>query len=190
MTIITAIHDPKENVTWLGSNGRATIGSYVSPSIDTKWFAAGGWAIGITGTGPKLEALEAHEKEFPNEATRPFEILAFMKEAYGAFDIGEMEEGLKRYCGNGLLVQKSGAVWDFDNSFCLTPVATGVIWARGSGMDLALGAGIALKEFVASPKALTKRILEIVTANDVDSPGEILLQSFDANGVLSDPIEA
>ncbi|WP_375203913.1 hypothetical protein [Hyphococcus sp.] len=189
MTVITAIYDQAENVTWLGSNGRATIGSYVGPSIDTKWWAIHDWAIGITGAGPKLEALEANQKDFPKHATRPFEVLTFMKEAYGAFDIGEMEEGLKRYCGNGLLIHKSGAIWDFDNSFCLTPVAKGGFWARGSGMDIALGAGIALKEFMPSAKALTRRVLEITVANDVDSPGEILLQSFDADGVLSDPIE-
>ena len=69
------------------------------------------------------------------------------------------------------------------------PVTKGAFWARGSGMDLALGAGIALKDFIPSPRALTKRVLEIVVANDVDSPGEILLQSFDADGVLSDPVE-
>ncbi len=189
VTIITTIYDATEKVTWLGSNGRATIGSYVSPSVDTKWFALHGWAIGVTGTGPKLEALEAHQKNFPKHAARPFEILTFMREAYGAFEIGEMEEGLKRYCGNGLLVHKSGAAWDFDNSFCLMPVTKGAFWARGSGMDLALGAGIALKDFIPSPRALTKRVLEIVVANDVDSPGEILLQSFDADGVLSDPVE-
>ena len=43
MTIITTIYDATEKVTWLGSNGRATIGSYVSPSVDTKWFALHGW---------------------------------------------------------------------------------------------------------------------------------------------------
>ncbi|PQA85938.1 hypothetical protein [Hyphococcus luteus] len=189
MTVIAALYDPDENVTWLGSNGRATIGSYVGPALDRKWRSFHGWAIGITGTGPKLEALEANEQNFPKRAERPFEVLTFMKEAYGAFDIGEMEEGLKRYCGNGLLVHKSGAVWDFDNSFCLSPVAKGAFWTRGSGMDLALGAGFALKDHIHSPKALMKRVLEIVVANDVDSPGEILIQTFDHRGVLSDPLD-
>ncbi|WDI30724.1 hypothetical protein PUV54_12250 [Hyphococcus flavus] len=190
MTVITVLHDVKENVTWLGSNGRATIGSYVGPSRDNKWFAVHGWAIGITGSGPKVEALEAHLNDFPKDASRPHEILKFMKTAYSDFDIGEVEEGLKRYSGNGLLIHKSGAVWDFDNSFCLTPVEPGVFWARGSGMDIALGAGKALKDFVASPKELTRRVLEITIATDVDSPGELPVQTFDANGVLSDPIEA
>lgn len=189
MTVITALHDAKAKVTWLGSNGRATIGSYVGPSRDNKWFTAEGWAIGITGSGPKVEALEAHAGAFPKGASRPHEILKFMKTAYGDFDIGEMDEGLKRYHGNGLLIHKSGAVWDFDNSFCLTPVESGVFWARGSGMDIALGAGKALKEFVASPKELTKRVLEIVIATDVDSPGEMIVQSFDADGVLSEALD-
>ena len=38
-------------------------------------------------------------------------------------------------------------------------------------------------------RRLKKKGFEIVVANDVDSPGEILLQSFDADGVLSDPVE-
>lgn len=189
MTVITALHDPTEGVTWLGANGRATIGSYVGPSLDRKWFSAEGWVIGITGSGPKLEALEACTERFPKDASRPFEIIRFMKDAYGAFDIGEMDEGLKRYSGNGILIHKSGAVWDFDNSFCLTPVEPGVFWARGSGMDIALGAGRALKEFVLSKKELTKRVLEIVIATDVDSPGEVIVQTFNANGVLSEPLD-
>jgi hypothetical protein len=68
-------------------------------------------------------------------------------------------------------------------------VAKGAFWTRGSGMDLALGAGLALKDHIHSPKALMKRVLEIVVANDVDSPGEILIQTFDHRGVLSDPLD-
>lgn len=187
MTIITAIHDTDQGVTWLGSNGRATIGSFIGPSIDHKWCALDDWLIGITGTGPKLEALKANAEKFPKAATHPFEVVKFMREAYGDFDIGEMEEGLKRYSGSGLLIHKSGAIWDFDNSFCMSEVQKGAFWARGSGMDLALGAALALRDFVTSPKELTRRVLEIVTANDVDSPGEMLVQSFGDDGVLADP---
>ena len=188
MTIITAIHDTEQNLTWLGSNGRATIGSFVGPSTDHKWFPIGEWLIGVTGTGPKLEALRACAKNFPEDAAHPFEVLKFMRDAYGEFDIGEMDEGLKRFCGSGLLIHKSGEIWDFDNSFCLTEVPKGSFWARGSGMDLALGAGLALKDYEKSPKALTRKALEIVVAVDVDCPGEALIQTFDQNGVLSDPV--
>ena len=187
MTIITAIHDTEEGVTWLGSNGRATIGSFIGPAVDHKWHAIGDWVIGITGSGPKLEALKAYAEKFPKSATEPFEVLKFMREAYGDFDIGEMEEGLKRYSGSGLLIHKSGAIWDFDNSFCLSEVERGMFWARGSGMDLAIGAALALRPFVPSAKEITKRTVEIVITHDVDCPGEMLLQTFDSNGILSDP---
>lgn len=189
MTVITAIHDSEQNITWVGSNGRATIGSFVGPSLDKKWIAMEGWLIGMTGTGPKEQALAAHAEKFPVEAKHPFEVLKFMRDAYMEFDIGEMEEGLKRFCGSGLLVHKSGAVWDFDNSFCLTAVERGAFWARGSGMDMAIGAAHALKDFTPSPKDITRRALEIVIATDVDCPGEVLVQKFDADGVLSDPLE-
>ena len=50
-----------------------------------------------------------------------------------------------------------------------------------------IGAALAMRPFVQSPKEVTKRTLEIVIAHDVDCPGEMLVQSFDANGVLSAP---
>ncbi len=187
MTIITAIHDAHKNVTWLGSNSRATIGSFVAPSIDNKWVALHGWVLGITGSGPKLEALQAAAGDFPMDATKPFELLKFLKTAFENFDIGETEEGLKRYCGGGLLAHKSGAIWDFDNSFCMIEVPSGKFWARGSGMDLAIGAATALAPGVKSFEEITRRTLEITIDIDVDCPGEPLLQTFDEDGVLSEP---
>lgn len=187
MTILTVIDDPANGRVWLGSNGRATLGNLVGPSIDRKWLALQGWLIGITGAGPKLEALKAHADQFPEGVDHPFMLLKFMKEAYERFDIGETDEGLKRYCGSGILVHKSGAAWDFDNSFCLTDVPSGVFWAQGSGMDIAIGAAEALKPYLTAPEALTRRVLEITTQKDVDCPGEALVQSFNRNGELSEP---
>lgn len=189
MSIITAIYDAQEKAVWVGSNGRATIGSFVGPSLDKKWIALGGWLIGITGTGPKAEALAARADAFPQDAEHPFELLKFMRQAYSDFEIGEMEEGLKRYCGSGLIVHKSGAIWDFDNSFCLTEVERGAFWARGSGMDVAIGAALALRRFKALPKETTIGALEIVISHDVDCPGELILQKFDERGVLSEPVD-
>ena len=189
MTIITAIHDADAGVTYVGSNSRATIGSFVAPSVDHKWYAIHGWAIGVTGSGPKLEALNAASKDFPQNAEHPFEIMKFLKTAYEAFDIGETDEGLKRYCGGGLLVRANGEIWDFDNSFCLTSVPVGAFWARGSGMDLAVGAATALMDHVKSAQHVTHRALEIVINIDVDCPGAPLIQTFDNNGVLSAPLK-
>ena len=188
MSIIAAINDTESNVVWVGSNGRATLGSLKAPSVDRKWKPIGGWLIGITGSGPKLEALDAHANEFPDTAEHPFEILKFMKSAYEAFDIGDTEEGLKRYCGSGILVSKSGRIWDFDNSFCLTEVESGSFWAQGSGMEIALGAEAALAEFVSTPRDRVRRVIEITIDRDVDCPGEIIVQSFSRDGVLS-PLE-
>ena len=187
MTVITALHDADKKIIWLGSNSRATIGSFVAPSIDHKWFAINGWAIGITGSGPKLEALEAAAPEFPKDAKKPFELLKFLKTAFESFDIGETEEGLKRYLGGGLLVHQSGEIWDFDNSFVMIEVPSGAFWARGSGMDVAIGAARALEPHVTSPEDITRHALEITISIDVDCHGEPLLQTFDENGVLSAP---
>ncbi len=188
MSIIVAINDVDANVVWVGSNGRATLGSLRAPSVDHKWKAMNGWLIGITGSGPKLEALDAHAKEFPDTAEHPFEVLRFMKSAYEAFDIGDTEEGLKRYCGSGILISKTGRIWDFDNSFCLTEVESGAFWAQGSGMEIALGAAAALEDYIASPRDRLRRAVEITIAKDVDCPGELIVQSFDRDGALS-PLE-
>ena len=187
MTILTVLDDPTNGAVWVGSNGRATLGNLVGPSVDKKWFAREGWLIGITGSGPKLEALSASGDEFPKDAAHPYEIVKFLKKTYDGFDIGETDEGLKRYCGSGILAHRSGAAWDFDNSFCLTEIPSGAFWAQGSGMDIAVGAAEALKPYMSAPKDITQRVLEITIAKDVDCPGEILVQKFDRNGVLSDP---
>ncbi|MBT8473778.1 MAG: hypothetical protein KJN99_14310 [Marinicaulis sp.] len=184
MSIISLINDSEKNTIWLGSNGRATIGSFVAPSVDHKWVAIHGWLVGITGTGPKVEALKAHDDDFPKDAEHPFKVMKFMKSAYEAYDIGETDEGLKRYCGSGLLAHKSGRAWDFDNSFCLTEIPANTFWARGSGMDIAIGAADVLTPFVRDARERLARALEVTIARDVDCPGEPLVQQFDREGKL------
>lgn len=186
MSIIAAINDTATGVVWVGSNGRATLGSLRAPSIDRKWKAMNGWLIGITGSGPKLEALDAHGNEFPDTAEFPFEILKFMKSAYDAFDIGDTDDGLKRYSGSGILIHRSGRIWDFDNSFCLTEVESGAFWGQGSGMEIAIGAAAALDD--KAPRERLTRAVQITIEKDVDCPGECIVQSFDRSGVLS-PLE-
>lgn len=185
--MLAAINDTKSQVIWVGSNGRATIGSLISPAVDKKWIAINGWLIGITGTGPKIEALKAHENECPDDASHPIEILKFMKNAYGDFDIGESEEGVRKYAGSGLLAHKSGRIWDFDQSFCLSEVPSDQFWAQGSGIDIAIGAAEALIGHVDDLRERMRRVIEITISKDVDCPGEVLVQSFDRNGILSAP---
>lgn len=184
MTVIAAIHDSETNQTVIGSNSRATLGNLVSPSIDKKWLSIEGWLIGVTGSGPKLETLQACAGRFPKNAKHPIDVLKFMKSAYDEFDIGEVDEGLKRYCGGGLIVHKTGSVWDFDNSLCITEVPLTAFWARGSGMDMAIGAALALRQYVNSPREIMQRVLQIVVENDVECPGEPLVQIFTRDGVI------
>lgn len=188
MTVIAAIYDLVNQQTIVGGNNRATLGSLVSPSVDRKWLPLEGWLIGVTGDGPKIETLEACKHRFPKNARRPVDVLKYIKSAYEEFGIGEVEEGLKRYCGAGLLVHKTGGVWDFDNSLCTTEVAAGEFWARGSGMDMAIGAAHALRRYVKSPFELMQGVLEIVIRNDVDCPGRPLVQLFTRDGVIEDAV--
>ena len=52
-------------------------------------------------------------------------------------------------------------------------------------MDLALGAGAALAEFIPEPRERLKRAVGVAIEFDVDCPGELLVQSFDRGGVLA-----
>ncbi|GEM_PF-1902737 len=185
MTVITAVHDTDNACVWVGSNSRATLGSIAGPPTDKKWVPLGPWLVGVTGTGPKPEAIEAIRSETDAIGDRAVDIVKLLKKAYEIFDIGETDEGLKRYCGSGIIVHKSAAIWDFDDSFCLSSVPSGMFWARGSGMDMAIGAGRALESLVQSKKDITARVVEIVIANDIDCPGEPVIQKFDAEGKLS-----
>ena len=186
MTVICAVNDLTENCVWIGCNDCATIGNLISPSIDSKWIHIDDWLIGACGNGPLSEAVLSARKDFPPEKADAIQITNFIREAFSNFDIGETEDGYKRYSGSGMLVHKSGLVYEYDTTSCLTEVPPNVLWARGSATDMAVGASRALEEFLDSRQQLITKTIEIVIKNDLDCPGNPLIKRFTRRGELLD----
>lgn len=189
MTIICAIDDQHANCVWLGSNDRTMFGSLVGPSISRKWTVFGDWVIGLSGSGPKLDALEMMRKKFP-KTSHAIEVAKFMRDAYEEYDYGDKSGTVKKFSGLGIIAHKSGQCWDFDTTLCVNPVESGRFWARGSGMKVAIGAGAVLFDRKPSGdqqmRDLVRRAVEITIANETDCPGTPLIQKFDRSGELTD----
>lgn len=185
MTILCAIDDPDQRCIWIGANDRTMFGSLIGPSQSRKWTAFGDWVIGLSGMGPKLDALEAQRKKFP-KTDHAIEVAKFMRDAYAEYEVGDKNNGVKKFAGTGLIAHKSGAIWDFDNTLCVNSVESGRFWARGSGMKVAIGAASALIEAEQDRGAFIRRVVELTIANETDCPGAPLVQKFTRDGELTD----
>jgi len=185
VTILCAIDDPVRECIWLGANDRTMFGSLVGPSQSRKWTVFGDWVIGLSGIGPKLDALEAQRKKFPKTAYA-IEIAKFMRDAYGDYEVGDKANAVKKFSGAGLIAHKRGGIWDFDNTLCVNSIESGRFWARGSGMKVAIGAASALLAIENDRRAFIQRVVEITIANETDCPGAPLVQKFTRNGELTD----
>ncbi len=185
MTIICALNDEKENCVWLGSNDRCVLDNIVVPGHDNKWVHLGEWVIGVTGSGPRDEALLSMSKEFSKKSLSVSDAIKLMRQAFSDFELGEDDDGVKRFCGAGIIVSKNGRVWDHDGSIAVTEIPAGEIWVRGSGMEMALGALKAFQQFGLTGEEIVTKTLSVVTDNDLDCPGKPFIQRFDRDGKLS-----
>ena len=182
MTIICALYDEQKDEIWLGCNDRATIGDSPAPASASKWLQFGDWAIGVSGDGVYEQFLQLSVDKFPRDTDDPLKVFEFLRKTYEHFNLGQTKDNASTpsYGGDGLLVHRSGGIWDFDSGLALSPVPAGRLWGCGSGVDYALGA-----DFVMAPKDFSARdrVLNAVNAAialDVGCPGEAMIERFPA----------
>lgn len=179
MTILTAISDGKS--IWLGSNYRAVISDTPLPGPHDPWLQKGNWAVGICGASVQLDILMMNAPIFEKISNDPYELADKIRDIFVAKNYFERGNGphpdFGIYC---ILAHLSGQIWDLDESMALSPIPNDTIWARGSGMDYALGADYALRTFEKNI-SLEKRITLATKAaihNDVYCPGEAHIFKF------------
>ena len=180
MTIICAIHDPQNNETWLGCNDRATIGDTPAPGVASKWLEFGDWALGISGDESVYEQILLMEaKNFPSTSVEVLDVFNFLKSTYDEANVGQQKgsDTTNSYGVDGILVHKSGRMWDFDNHLALSSIPENRLWACGSGVDYALGADFA----IGGEKSARERIeiaIRAAIALDIGCPGHPLIERF------------
>jgi len=178
MSIVVAAHDAKVGCVWLGCNSKSQIGSLRTPGSESKWFIEGHWACALTGAALHSDLLVGSRDKFPAKSNDRIEVLKFLLQLFDDFDIGETDKESKDYGVSGLLVHADGRIWDFDTRLALTPIPSGEVWCRGSGMELAQGAASVLQEQDVAMEHCVKKAVETAIKYDCDCPGEVLVVAF------------
>lgn len=85
----------------------------------------------------------------------------------------------------GILVKASGIAWDLDQKFVLTRIPEGKLWARGSGMEYAIGAAYALKSLdrELSANDIVKIATEAAIASDIYCSGNAVVTTISSTPV-------
>lgn len=147
MTIIVALHDPFAG-TWIGADSRMIVGQgYVMPAEVRKWVRVGGGVVGVAGSARTATLVRQFASVLGTMAETPENLaeamrLLFDTKGYRILpDEGKSGPG---HCGSDILYATPDGVWDIGWNFAVVRVRDGCLWARGSGMDHALGADYAL----------------------------------------------
>ena len=181
MTIICALHDPKENVVWLGCNDRATIGDTPAPASENKWLKFGSWAVGLTcNECVYKQYLQLSADKFPETAENVLEVFDFLRSRYKKYNLGQQKgnDTSTSYGAEGIIVRDNGEIWDFDSHLALSKVPSGRLWGGGSGIDYALGADHIMQGDNAPAQTRIQRAVEAAIALDIGCPGEPIVERF------------
>lgn len=139
MTIICALHQDGE--TWIGSDTLATAaGGTRAQGAVKKWIVKGSSALAVAGDLRALSVLQSIDLE-----CGLLEVCASIKRLIVADGhTSDTESGAPAYGFSAILARPDG-VWDIDCCCAPIEIEPGRLWARGSGMHLALGCDWALR---------------------------------------------
>ena len=115
MTIICALHDPKENCTWIGSDTLIKDGGFLCPEIVPKWVRHNGWALGWTGHLRTLNVMEHYKEEILD-----LEQMFLIANPHGVWDVGS-DFAFKRANAGTLSAVGSGCDYAFGVAHALEP---------------------------------------------------------------------
>lgn len=178
MTTIVALHTGTE--LWIGGDSRVTGSDSVLPASVQKWQIGNGWAVGTSGHTRGLKVLgDAFGACYPIDKDAPpptaHAIVTALRDAVCADDWNsDIERGPKRYGAVFIFASREG-VFDIDECFGVVQVDRDKLWARGSGMDFALGADAALRlAKLVHPGHRVKLALEAAAECDTGTGGALM----------------
>jgi hypothetical protein len=171
MTIITALSSAGK--VFYGYNDGHTIGDSPFPGSACPWIRLGKWALGVSGSTGIFNVIGHHANDFDDGASASaivFKLRALLVEyGFGRRDSDEAEDQYGIWC---ILVNADGEVWDLDEKLSYSRVPEGVLWARGSGTDYALGADFILSRQSILPETRVKLATDAAIALDLFCGGE------------------
>ena len=182
MTIICALHDTATGGTWIGANTGSTIADTPLPAYDRKWLMRGPWALGLAGDGRVSNLLEAEAERLFEDLEEPYELTQRIRQIFDDAGIKDPEKAAVPSYGQAMILATAAAVYDLDGALAFSPIEDGRLWARGSGMDFALGADHALADLNLPAETRVRKAVLAAMANDVFCPGELYLHKLELRG--------
>lgn len=177
MTIVTALF--ANGILATGCNDGTTIGDIVLPVSESKWVSFGDWMLGISGESAAHAALEHGGGAIDAGTTDAFIFCGMLKQIL--IDNGiwrkPKRDSVMSFGISCVLAHCSGRVWDVDHAFTLTVIPEGMLCARGSGLDFALGAAHALRQMRDVPGAeeQVRIATEAAVTHDIHCPGKAIV---------------
>lgn len=182
MTVICALH--VDGTTWLGADSRMVMGDGVFPGKIDKWVVHGRHAIATAGSILGLELIRAAGPDLLSGVASAHDVGMRCRDLFRGEDFSAEDMrgagGPKSY-RQTLIYATLDEVWDIDGTGCATKVESGRLWARGSGMDYALGADYALRWTQSAAISPKQRIMVAIGAaieHDVGCGGTIFVQQL------------
>lgn len=181
MTVICALCDPATREVWLGCNSGSTVGQMRLPSASSKWLTFGDWAVAISGIGVTFDILKMSGEHFPGDTTSPLDVVRYLRAVFADFDHGSKDDGevAMSYDLTSVLAHRDGRIWDMDFRLALDEVPPGTLWARGSGMEFALGADFPMRGTGAAAEDRVRNAVEAALFFDTGCPGEAIVTLLD-----------
>ena len=178
MTVVCVRRDLETGAFLLGSNSRTTVGDTVVPADLSKWQVFGEWALAFSGNGVPTEALERRRGKFPGDTEDPHEVSGFVAKALRRLEVGRNRDDGRDYQTSGLMVRRGVAAFDVDANLTVERLNEGAFWARGSGMDYALGAAHFATRQGLPPRAVVEAALAAALTLDAACPGAPIIEAF------------
>ena len=181
MTVICALCDAGSKTVWLGCNDGVTLGDTRMHGVCApKWQRFGQWAFGISGSPLLGELLATVHDEFPPGDAPASAVIAFVRAVFDERDFGNREDGenASSYSCSAILAHRDGRIWDVDTYFAIAELQPGTLWARGSGMEYALGADYPLASGDVPAEQRIRKAVEAAIHYDTGCPGKAIIESL------------
>jgi ATP-dependent protease HslVU (ClpYQ) peptidase subunit len=178
MTTIAALHTPGYG-TLIASDTQLTDSTgfkmHMMRMEMGKWIGANGWYFGISGEFALFNALTPMIHDMTEGVRDERDFLSRMFEVLKdkSFDFRQSDISSPSFGGGYLLVNNS-RVWQVDGTMASLEIESDYLIAQGSGSELAIGAGYALRS-MADPVLRIRAAMETALRFDVYTGGRIII---------------
>lgn len=130
--------------------------------------------MGVSGESSQHNFLEYNIEKLVDLTDNPLEAIERVREIFSKGErlVDDDKSPTPNYEISGILAHKDGGIWDVDKGLSIARMPSNKLWARGSGVDYALGASDALEYLSLPAEKLILKATQAAINCDVYCPGK------------------